>query len=125
MVMLSAKDDKGNTIVSLDKDDVLIFEGTTSDGIYFVKEGSLGVFKRRGGGDVQIGTVHSGELVGEMSFLDNEPRCATVKALGECKLIEIPSAKFKEIQSSQPKWYQTLVLTLLERLRRSNAKIKV
>jgi CRP/FNR family cyclic AMP-dependent transcriptional regulator len=64
-------------------------------------------------------------LVGEISFLDQEPRSATVKALTECELIQIPQETIDGIFKSQPKWLEILVKTLAERLRKANARIKV
>jgi len=113
-----------NTI-NLNKGDVLIHEGDDSSNLYFLQKGSMAVFKRSGDTEKQIGTIYAGELVGEMSFLDREPRCASVKAIGECELVEIPIIKFEKYFQDQPIWYKALVHTLLERLRRANARIRI
>lgn len=61
--------------------DFLLHEGEVSSEMYYVQSGTLAVMKRKGDAVHQIGTIISGELVGEMSFLDKEPRSASVKAL--------------------------------------------
>ena len=66
-------------------------EGEESTTMYFVQSGSLAVYKRKGNVEQQIGTIYAGELVGEMSFLDKEPRCATVKAISDITNIFITS----------------------------------
>jgi CRP/FNR family transcriptional regulator, cyclic AMP receptor protein len=111
--------------INLKKDEVLVREGDHSKNMYLLQSGQLSVVKKRGTEEVQLGFIYSGELVGEMSFLDNEPRCATVKAVSDCELIEIPKALMEKIIEGQPHWFQTLVKTLTERLRKTNARVKV
>lgn len=112
-------------IKRLSSGDVLVREGEQSTEMYYVQSGTLAVFKRKGNQDVQIGNIISGELVGEMSFLDESPRSATVKAMTECELIEIPHEKFHKLMESHPKWFRALLHTLLDRLRKANARVKV
>lgn len=110
---------------NLAKGDYLIKEGEDSKSLYWVQDGQLEVYKRKGSQEVLIGHVYTGELVGEMSFLDDMPRCASVKALTDCELLEIKVDSYKQIFEGQPKWLQLLIRTLVERLRRANAKIKI
>jgi CRP/FNR family cyclic AMP-dependent transcriptional regulator len=111
--------------IKLKKDDYLIKEGDDSVALYWVQDGQLAVYKRKGNQEGLIGHVYTGELVGEMSFLDNMPRCASVKALTDCELLEIEADSYKKIFEGQPKWLQLLIRTLVERLRRANTKIKI
>lgn len=112
-------------IIKLAADQVLLREGEHSHSMFWVQNGQLMVTKKRGNEEVLLGHVYSGELVGEISFLDNEARSATVKAVSECDLIEIPQETLDKIFKSQPKWLEILVKTLAERLRKANARIKV
>jgi CRP-like cAMP-binding protein len=93
--------------------------------MYWVQKGQLVVTRKRLHDDVVLGHVMSGELVGEISFLDNEARSATVTALVYCELLEIPQDAIETVFKSQPKWLEILVMTLAERLRKANARIKV
>jgi CRP-like cAMP-binding protein len=105
--------------------ELLIHEGDESFQMYYVQSGSLAVFKRKGDKEVQIGTIIAGELVGEMSFLDQHPRSATVKAMTDCELVEVPHEKFQKLLDSHPKWFKALIHTLLDRLRKANARAKI
>lgn len=111
--------------IKLAPDQVLLREGEHSHSMFWVQSGQLMVTKKRAGEDVLLGHVYSGELVGEISFLDNEARSATVKAVSECELVEIPQETLDKVFSSQPKWMEILVKTMAERLRKANARIKV
>ncbi|ATH07745.1 hypothetical protein BIY24_07235 [Halobacteriovorax marinus] len=112
-------------IIELKAGEYLIREGEESAQMYYLQSGSLAVYKVRGGAENQIGTIYSGELVGEMSFLDKEPRSASVRAISEAKLLVIPVDKFEKYFNEQPSWYKALINTLLERLRKANARIRV
>ena len=112
-------------VLELKNGDYLMREGDDSTHMYFVQTGSLAVMKVKGGAEKQIGTIYAGELVGEMSFLDKEPRSASVKAISECELTVIPSEKFEKAIQKQPNWYRALVNTLLDRLRKANTRIKI
>ena len=111
--------------IELKPEEFLIREGEESTQMYFLQTGTMAVFKNRGGALSQIGTIYAGEVVGEMSFLDHQPRCASVKAISECTLQIIPSEKFEQTLNKMPKWYRALVNTLLDRLRRANARIRI
>lgn len=113
------------TTKSLKANQILLQEGEHSNSLYWVQTGQLVVTKKRNGEEITLGHVYSGELVGEISFLDNEARSATVKALIDCELIEIPRETFEKIFAGQPKWLEILVKTLAERLRKANARIKI
>jgi CRP/FNR family transcriptional regulator, cyclic AMP receptor protein len=112
-------------LIRVPKDDYLVREGEEGSTLYFLQTGSLAVYKRKGDIEQQIGTIYAGEVVGEMSFLDKEPRSASVKAISDCELLVIPSEKFEAFKQKLPSWYNALVSTLLDRLRKANNRIKI
>lgn len=114
-----------NETITVDAGEFLLREGDESNQLYFLNEGTMAVIKRKGDKENQIGTIYSGELVGEMSFLDNEPRSASVKAITDCQLTVIPRDKLEKYISRQPSWYRALVKTLVSRLRKANSRIRI
>jgi len=111
--------------IKIDKDHILLKEGQESNSLYWLQTGTMVATRKKNGEDVVLGHIYSGELVGELSFLDESPRSATVKALSECEIIEIPHDAYHKIFDGQPRWFQILVKTLCERLRKANARIKI
>lgn len=103
----------------------LIKEGELSHSMYWVQSGTLIVTKKQGNEEIVLEQINAGELVGEISFLDQQPRSATVRAISDCELIQIPFESMETIFKSQPKWLEILVKTLAERLRQANNRIKV
>ena len=107
------------------KGQYLIREKDESTEMFFVKEGTFGIFKIKGDAEVQIESIYSGEIVGEMSFLDEAPRSASVKALIDSEVVVVPRQKFDEFMKSLPPWFTAMIHTLTERLRKANARIRV
>ena len=111
--------------IRLATNDFLIHEGDASTEMYYLQSGTLAIYKRKGDQEHQIGTIIAGELVGEMSFLDKNPRSASVKALSPCQLVVIPLSKLEDTLNTSPKWFSALLHTLTDRLRKANARIKI
>jgi CRP-like cAMP-binding protein len=111
--------------VQLEANKTLIREGEESLSMYLVQEGELIVSKKDGDQDVVLGIIRAGELVGELSFLDQSPRSATVKAMTDCKLLQIPLKTLEEVMGSQPKWMDAFLKTLVIRIRQADQRIKI
>lgn len=111
--------------IELKKDQVLMKEGDPSDVLYLLQSGELAVYKYDPAAKAHnvIGHIQPGEMVGEMSFLDNLPRSATIKATADCVLQMMNRGNFDKILTSQDPFIQNLVHTLSERLRKTNRKI--
>jgi CRP-like cAMP-binding protein len=102
---------------------VLIEEGKASDLVYIVLDGSLGVFTRSGGADKQIAQRGIGEILGEMSFIDDRPPTATVKTIEKSTLFTLPksllAAKLEEDRDFAARFYKGIAVSLSYRLRES------
>lgn len=101
-------------------EDILFKEGEDAKSVYIVKSGELHAFKSFGSAIRVLGNINKGEFVGEMAHINSEPRSATVKALSDCELIEIPFGTLDTVLFSKPAWSKALVATLSKRLKRSN-----
>jgi len=111
--------------IELRANQVLMNEGDPSDMLYLLHSGELAIYKYDPKAKVHnlIAYVEPGEMVGEMSFLDNLPRSATVKAKTDCILRMMNRANFEKILATQDPFVHNLVLTLSDRLRKTNKKI--
>jgi len=112
--------------------ELIIVEGERNKDIYVVLKGSLMVCT-----DVKLSeTRHilsglcelfDGEEFAQSCFFDDEPHCATVKALSDSELAVIDAEKLKLFLNQHPDiGYQVLyhwVEMLLPRIRKSNQRI--
>jgi len=70
-------------------------QGDAGDCAYIIEEGQVEVFIEKPDGKiVPVATRGPGTIVGEMAIVDKAPRVATVKALKDCKMLEITQADF-------------------------------
>jgi CRP-like cAMP-binding protein len=111
-------------IIKIKANEYLMKEGDDSAEMFLVKSGTFAVYKRKGNEEVQIGLIREGELVGEMAFIDKGPRSASIKALSDSVVIHIPIETFEKTLKTMPRWFSLLFLTLTDRLRRANLKIR-
>ncbi|MBE9224193.1 cyclic nucleotide-binding domain-containing protein [Phormidium sp. LEGE 05292] len=99
---------------------VLIEEGKPVDAIYILLEGTLTVSISALGGK-EIATLTSGEVVGEMSFIDFRPPSATVTSLNNSLVLSIPRRELaKKLQfdiSFASRFYRSLAILLSLRMR--------
>ncbi len=79
----------------LPKDKVLITEGQPLNALYIVIDGTLKVYVAALG-NREIGIITSGEVLGEMSFVDGRLPSATVKAVENSLILSIPRQKLTE-----------------------------
>ncbi len=100
--------------------DVIINQGEKGEAVYIVVKGKLVAYHSKDGKDTELGQIGSGEFVGEMAFINGEPRSANVKALEDCELIEIPNNLMNQILFKKPQWMKALMKTLSLRVKSAN-----
>jgi CRP/FNR family cyclic AMP-dependent transcriptional regulator len=100
----------------------LFREGEAAEHVFLLKTGRLRAVVERDGKTNVLGEIQPGEFVGEMAYIDGEPRAASVEAVLASELIEIPLANIDAIVSSKPAWSKALLKTLSKRLRGANNK---
>jgi CRP/FNR family cyclic AMP-dependent transcriptional regulator len=107
---------------SLKAGEVLFQQGDMADRAFLVKTGKLEAAMQSGKKNIQLGDILAGEFVGEMAHITGEPRSATVKALEDSELIEIPLGTLDLLVFSKPTWTKALLKTLCRRLREANLR---
>jgi CRP-like cAMP-binding protein len=82
--------------------EVLIREGSNSDGLYVVLHGAVHVSTRKDGKDIELARLSEGEIFGEMSLLTREPATATVASSGNLLVLRLPRENFQELVVTHP-----------------------
>jgi len=106
-------------IVMVNKGDVIMREGERSDSLYYITSGSYEVLHK---GKV-VGSLSAQDIfMGEMSFLLDQRRSATIRATSSGKLILLTQKNFINIIREHPHYGVFLSKLLAKRLVRSNEK---
>jgi CRP/FNR family transcriptional regulator, cyclic AMP receptor protein len=100
--------------------EVLIKQGQPVDAVYIVLEGNLSV-RAQGDSESEIARLGSGEIVGEMSFIDARPPLATVVALEFSLVLSVArthlTTKLEQDAAFAAHFYRALAIFLSYRLR--------
>lgn len=67
-------------------------EGDTGDRAYLIQDGSIEISKN----GMVLATLGKGELFGEMALIDDQPRMATAKAVGDAAVVIIGRDAFRD-----------------------------
>jgi CRP-like cAMP-binding protein len=101
----------------------LIEEGGPSDVLYIVLDGALGIYIDVDGRETQIAQRGVGDILGDMSFIEDRPASATVKAVEESILYSIPkaelAARLEHDRDFAARFYRGIAISMSYRLRES------
>jgi len=93
--------------------------------VYVILSGTVKVhLEQEDGHDVIIAILGPGEVVGEMSALDERSRSASVVTLEKSELLWIDRHEFEQCLKTQPMFAFNLSCILSKRLRLANAQIQ-
>ena len=104
----------------LRQEELLIKQGERADTLYILKKGLLTAFAGDPASPIILGQIGVGEFVGEMAYINGEPRSASVKAEQDSELVEFKIDTFDQILYKKPSWMKALVKTLSKRVKALN-----
>ena len=82
-------------------DAVVIAEGTRKDNFYIIQEGTVSIYKRFHQPDRSLlAEMGPGDVFGELSFIDDQPRSATVVTNEPSQLLAVHKEDFKQLMES-------------------------
>jgi CRP/FNR family transcriptional regulator, cyclic AMP receptor protein len=101
----------------------LIKQGDTGVGLYIIIDGTVHITKESDPdkAELDIGTVGPGNVLGEMSLLDDLPRSANVTTVSEVTALILPVWEFRTTLRNQPDIALRLLSTLSRRLRKAES----
>jgi CRP-like cAMP-binding protein len=78
----------------------IVRQGASGSSMYVVLKGRARVVLEPSGQEVAV--IEPGGFFGEMSMLTGEPRAATVRAIDDVRVLEVPTDRFREIALERP-----------------------
>jgi EAL domain-containing protein (putative c-di-GMP-specific phosphodiesterase class I)/CRP-like cAMP-binding protein len=94
--------------------------GDAGDCAYLIEEGEVEVLIVKQGKEHRIRLIGKGELFGEISLIDYQPRTATVRALERTVLVPIPRKLMEGLLEKSDPVLRHLLLVILDRFRNRN-----
>jgi CRP-like cAMP-binding protein len=72
----------------------IVRQGETGDCMYVIQTGQVEAIQGREGKEVRLAVLGVGDVFGEMALFERMPRSATVRALGEVRVLTIDKKTF-------------------------------
>lgn len=112
------------THVRLQRGDAAFDEGDTADRMFVVRSGrvalSMRSFEEK---ESIVALMEAGDLFGEMSLFDGQPRSAGARALEPTELVALPFAPLTEVFEERPTLLWPMVAMLCRRMRATDAAL--
>lgn len=108
--------------------DIVFDEQSTDTSLYIILRGEFEILGTTKSGEKHsFSVIGEGTVFGEMSFLDGQPRSATVQAKSEAEILKITKDDFGRLVENAPeiatKFFQDLARVVSLRLRHADAFI--
>jgi len=98
--------------------DLIIKQEDYATAAYFILEGTIKVYRNQKDGKVvNLSILGPGEIIGELSLIDNQPRSASVEAIQKTTVLEIKKSDFNHFLKKHPKASIELLKVITKRLR--------
>ena len=106
--------------------DVLFNENDPANSLFIIQSGQIRLFRPKGRGYVDIAILRSGEVIGEMAYFDEKSRrrSCSASAIVTTEAVEISFTVLAKALEKLNPWFKTIVVTLANRLRKTNEKVK-
>ena len=102
---------------SYDIGEEIVAEGSTGLGLFVITDGRVEVTRGSGDDKVVFAELGPGDLLGEMSLVDDQPRSATVRTLEATTCLLITRGSFQSLVDREPDIAWCIVPVLAGRLR--------
>jgi len=90
-------------LVEFKEGEVIADIGEVGEALYFVVEGDVALVTGSTASEVEVGRIHQGELMGEMSFFDRKPRQVRLKAASSReRLLKLTRPMYKRMRIEHP-----------------------
>lgn len=90
-------------VVDFAKGDVIADKGEVGDALYFVISGEAALIYDDNGREIEVGRMKEGELMGEMSFFDRQPRLLRMRAQqNDTELLKLTRKMYERVRVEHP-----------------------
>lgn len=103
--------------------ETIIRQGEPADCMYVVQAGQVEVIIEKPDGHVRLAVIEAGDVFGEMALFSKAPRSATVRALGETRVLKVNKEGFLKRVHEDPSLAFRILQKMAERIRGLNAEI--
>ena len=97
--------------------EVIIKQGESGNSMFVIQSGEVEVLRDNDGTQVQLAVRQNGDFFGEMALFSKEVRSATVRALGNARVLTIDRKNLLNSIQKDPSLAFRIIETLSKRIR--------
>jgi CRP-like cAMP-binding protein len=101
----------------------IVRQGEIGDCMYVIQEGQVEVISENNGEEVRLAIRGAGEFFGEMAIFERTVRSATVRALGQARILTIDKKKFLRRIQEDPTLAFRIVEIMSSRIRELSEEV--
>ena len=103
--------------------ETIIRQGEYGDCMYVIQEGQVEIIRELDDNRVRLAVRQRGEFFGEMAIFEREVRSATVRALGNARVLTIDKKNFLRRIHEDPSLAYRMVQTMSRRIRELSVEV--
>ena len=103
--------------------ETIVRQGETGDCMYVIQQGNVEVLREGGGRTIRLTELGAGEIFGEMALYEKTPRSATVRAVGEVRVLTVDKRTFLRRVQEDPSLAFNVLRALSARIRALNVEV--
>jgi flavin-dependent dehydrogenase len=103
--------------------EIIIRQGDVGDNMFVIQEGQVEVVIEKDGREVRLAVQGPGKPIGEMALLEHQVRSATVRALGEARILTLDKKSLVRRIHEDPSLAYYMMQTMSQRVRELNAEV--
>ena len=103
--------------------EVIFRKGDLADCMFVIQDGQVEILGEFEGQEVRLAVAQAGEVIGEMAIFERQTRSATVRALGQARVLTIDENTFLRYVHQDPSLAYQLLKMMSSRVRRLNREM--
>lgn len=103
--------------------ETIVRQGEVGDSMFVIQQGSVEVLREEAGKTFRLTELGAGEIFGEMALCEKEPRSATVRALGEVRVLTVDKRTFLRRVQEDPSLAFRVLKAMSGRIRNLNMEV--
>ena len=101
----------------------IVRQGETGDCMYVIQTGQAEAIRGKEGTEVRLAVLGEGDVFGEMALFERMPRSATVRALGEVRVLTIDKKTFLRQVHEDPSLAFRILQKMSNRIRELDTEL--
>jgi CRP-like cAMP-binding protein len=103
--------------------EVIFRQGDVGDCMHVIQEGQAEVVAENEGEEERLALLGEGGFFGEMAIFENEVRMATVRAVGQARVLTVDKKSFLRRIHEDPSLAYRMIQTMSRRIRELDAEV--